>query len=834
MRVSLNQIRQYINFDLPPTDELVEKINRQLGGVEAVHDLSGRFDGAVIVKVAECQKHPNADKLNICMVDDGGGGLTQVVCGAPNVRAGMFAVWLKPGATVPSTADDDEPFTLGARELRGVMSNGMLASPKELSLSDSHEGILEIDPDEWKPSEIDVVPGVAFAEIYGLDDTLIDIENKMFTHRPDLFGQLGVAREIAGIYGRAFTSPEWYDLSRIDLQASTSADAGDVSIFNDAGDNVPRFMTQVIRDVTIKPSPVWLQAELLRLGGKSINNIVDATNYIMLLTAQPTHAYDLDKIRGATIGARMAREGETIRLLNGKTYELDPSDIIIADKEGPIGLAGIMGGGDSEVSDTTTNLVLEVANFDMYAVRKSSMRHGVFTDALTRFNKGQSPYQNPVVLAKLSQLIVELGGGIPNSEVFDVGDGYDRGYANRQHGETGTITSEFINQRLGLSLSDQEVARLLLNVEFDVQTDDNGIDYRTPFWRTDIEQAEDIVEEVGRLYGFDKLPRDLPLRSITPAAENQRLVRLRAVRKNLSTAGANELLTYSFVHEKLLERAGQDSARAYKLSNALSPDLQYYRLSLTPSLLDKVHANIKAGHGAFALFEANKVHYKGEMDTEEPTVPNEDEHVALVIAYDQKLRPDGAPYYYARRYLEEVIDLDKHSLMPASQFDFATDERACQLTAPYDYERSALILKDGQVRGVIGEFSPAVKKKFKLPDFAAGFELNTDLFETTETTYQPLSRFPSVTQDVSIRMDRQVTYQALLAVVRQALDVYSSTLTLAIEPLGIYEPEDASSRTTTLRLRVTSYEKTLSDSDVRTIVESLGSDVEAALHGSVV
>jgi phenylalanyl-tRNA synthetase beta chain len=210
MKVSLNTIRQYIDFELPPVDELVARINEQLGGVEEVVDLDTKYKDATIVKVVECEKHPNADRLSVCKIDAGTGELIQVVCGAPNVRADMWAVWLPPESIVPATYGTPEPFKLGARELRGVMSNGMLAAADELAIGSDHEGILEIDPDEWKPSSEEIKPGASFAKVYGLDDTIIDIENKMFTHRPDLFGQTGVAREIAGILGHKFTGPEWY------------------------------------------------------------------------------------------------------------------------------------------------------------------------------------------------------------------------------------------------------------------------------------------------------------------------------------------------------------------------------------------------------------------------------------------------------------------------------------------------------------------------------------------------------------------------------------------------------------------------------------------------
>ena len=306
MRVSLNTIKTYTTVDLS-VPELVAKINSQLGQVENVIDLGSRYEGATIVKVVTCESHPNADKLSVCSVDDGSGELIQVVCGAPNVRAGIFAVWLKPGMTVPSTAEDKEPFVLGTRELRGIMSNGMLAAGDELAINNDHDGIIEITERDLAAGRT-LQAGMSFAEAFDLNDTLIDIENKMFTHRPDLFGQLGVAREIAGIQNIPFNDPDWY----WNEPAFVAASELKLVIFNDTPEKVPRLMAVAMSNVSIAPSPLWLQTTLLRWGSKSINNIVDMTNYAMLLTAQPTHAYDYDKLRGATLGARMAKPGEKI------------------------------------------------------------------------------------------------------------------------------------------------------------------------------------------------------------------------------------------------------------------------------------------------------------------------------------------------------------------------------------------------------------------------------------------------------------------------------------------------------------------------------------------
>ncbi|MCA9328074.1 hypothetical protein KDA14_06100, partial [Candidatus Saccharibacteria bacterium] len=291
MRVSLNTVKQYTKVDLS-VDELVQKINQQLGGVEQVVDLGARYKDTLIVKVLSAVKHEDADKLSVCIVDDGGtvkdverdsDGHVQVVCGAPNVHADMFAIWLPPGATVPASFEDAEPFVLSAREIRGVKSNGMLAAADELAIGTDHDGIVEINPDEWRPYDVAIKPGASFAEAYGLNDMAIDIENKMFTHRPDLFGQLGVAREIAGIQHQSFTSPDWY-LKKPDFKQSSSLE---LTVSNKKKKKVPRFMAVAIKDIEVKPSPLWLQCALVAMGGKPINNIVDVTNYIMLLTAQP-------------------------------------------------------------------------------------------------------------------------------------------------------------------------------------------------------------------------------------------------------------------------------------------------------------------------------------------------------------------------------------------------------------------------------------------------------------------------------------------------------------------------------------------------------------------
>lgn len=846
MKVSLNIVKSLVNFELPPVDELVARVNVQLGSVEKVIDLGAQYKDARIVHVVQCEPHPNADRLRVCLIDDGGAvanvprddkGYVQVVCGAPNVHADMWTVWLPPNSTVPASFDDAEPFVLDARKLRGVLSQGMLAAADELAIGTDHDGIVEIRERDT-PKGVALQAGDSFAQVFGLDDVVLDIENKMFTHRPDCFGQLGVAREISGIFGQAFTSPDWYTVA----QEFADGSGLKLDVYNDIPDLVPRFMAVAVKNVVVQPSPLWLQCQLVAMGGKPINSIVDATNYIMLMTAQPTHAYDYDKLRGGKLGARMAREGETIALLNGKTCALGTDDIVIADSERAVALGGIMGGADTEVSSDTKNIVLECASFDMYAVRKTAMRHGVFTDALSRFNKGQSPLQNAPVLKRLMGMV----GGEQASEVHDkkqFSDEFDEYFAGKYTPANIDINSSFINQRLGLQLADSDIYTLLNNVEVHSHGPEDELGYmciQVPFWRTDIELKEDVVEEVGRLYDFGKLPRQLPQRSTKPAPKNPRRELKRQIREQLSRAGANEALTYSFVHEHILKRAEQHADQAYKLSNALSPDLQYYRLSVLPSLLDKVHANIKAGHDEFCLFEIGKGH-DARLPHNEDGLPSERTFVDAV--YAAKKACASAPYYQAQRMAVRLLSSlgAQFELIPMATENDDSEELGgveFEVAAPFDWRRSAWILCGKERLGIVGEFKQAVRRNFKLPEYTAGFSIDFDQLlaqPRDKQTYRPLSRFPSTSRDVSLRAPRDVSYAELYHVVQAAVGESAGDITVTIEPRAIFQPaNDHSIKTTTFRLRMTHYERTLTDADAKPIVDRVATMALAKLGAECV
>ncbi len=834
MKVSLNWVKEFTDVKLP-VEKLVEIIGAQLGEVETVVDIGKRYRGIVIAKVVTCQRHPNADKLHICSIDDGrvakhvkrdSKGHIQVVCGAPNVHSGQLVAWLPPGTVVPATIDK-EPLVLESREIRGEISNGMLASASELGLGEDHSGILELNPHDAKP-------GDDFAKTYKLDDFIIDIENKMFTHRPDLFGILGVAREIAGIQNLAFKSPDWYQKS-----SSYKGEKAKLTIHVKVEDHklVPRFMATPMTITHNGQSIPWLITYLSRVGIRPINSVVDITNYAMYLTAQPLHAYDYDKVRALSSGnsaelvARKAKKGETLKLLGGKEIKLSDTDIVIATSKQVIGLAGIMGGADTEVDETTKNIILECANFNMYSIRKSSMEHGLFTDAVTRFNKGQSAFQNNQVLNMTIGHIHQLLSGEVAGPIHDIKKGL-------KEPPLVSVTPEFVNERLGSKLSIAEMTKLLENVEFkiiSVPANKKHLHIQAPFWRTDIEIPEDIVEEIGRLYGYDKLPLKLPMRSIEPSKRNKLLDFKDRLRRELCKAGANELLTYTFTHSDLLEKVGQKPKQAYQLSNASSPELQYYRLSLIPSLLEKVRPNVKQGYGEMALFEINPVHAKGFVDKND--LPIEDQRLALVFAADDKTvqaKYSGAPYYAASSYLTTL--LTNLGIQPV--FHTTTDHRpelpiSQAAIAPFDTSRAAIVKSiDGDFIGEIGEFTPAVQRNLKLPQFAAGFELDVlQLLKlaSPKPSYTQLSRYPRVTQDVTLRVPTNMPYSLL----QEFLMKNRSAPTISeiqFAPIDIYkDAKDKKNKHITLRYTITSYERTQTSGEINALLDKIAAAAKEEL-----
>lgn len=829
MRVSVNWVKQFVDLDVP-LKELVERIGSQLGAVEEVIDLEKRYKGVVIVRVVSCEKHPDADKLWVCQIDDGGivkgmernsQGLIQIVTGAANAQSGMVAVWIPPGAAVPSD-HGTEAKPLESREFRGLISHGMLASPKELGLGDNHDGLLHID-DGFEP-------GSSFAKAYKLDDQIIEIENKMFTHRPDLFGIIGIARELAAIFGQPFSSPEWYTDNRAGIKFKSGLP---ISVKNEIPKLVPRFSAVALSEVTIGPSPIWLRSHLIRAGIRPVNNVVDLTNFVMFETGQPLHAYDLDKIRGSGLTIRKSRAGENLTLLDGKDIKLQKNEIVIADEDGAVGLGGVMGGISTEVDEDTNNLLLEAANFDMNSVRRSAMAHGLFTEASTRFSKNQSPWQTVPVLTKLVDDILRMSGGNVSSSLNDsLSDEVSKARPVK-------VSTDFVNQKLGLQLTASQMTKPLESVEMQISRQGDNLAIVPPFWRTDISHAEDIVEEVGRHYGYDRLPLNLPKRALAPTPRNAQLDTASKLRTLMSSAGANELLTYSFVQKSLIEAAGQDTRQAFHIRNALRPELQYYRMSLAPSLLEKVRQNLKSGFDDVALFEVGSAHIKGLLD--EQKLPRQLNRMALVTASAKQPSSGGSAYFQARRYcdyLAQKIVLRDVAFTALSSGQSL--ESSWRMAAKaYEPRRSAVIKTGNQILGIVGEPSVKLRHILKLPSYCAMAELDTELLSTLSNRidYVEPNRFPALALDICFRTNVESEFSELERLINTFLQgqLKKNGIIAALNPIDIYRSDkDSRTKQTAWHLQLQHPDRTLTTTEANQLVQELAKLAKTRLDAQLV
>ena len=830
MIISVNWLKKYTDIDVS-IDELATLIGSRLVEIEEVIDLGAKYKDVVVAKVIDCQKLEDSDHLNVTKLDDGGviqgverdeNGLVQVVCGAPNVRAGMLIAWLPPGSIVPETYSTKEPFLLGARKLRGVMSNGMIASARELALFDEHDGILEVDKD--------CAPGSKFVEVYELDDHLLDIENKSLTHRPDAFGIIGFAREVAAIQGKAFQTPEllrtvtpFFELLQSTIEAPR--------ITIDDEQLSDRYQAIILSGADgAAQSPLEMQTYLARVGVRPINAVVDVTNYLMMVTGQPLHAFDYDKVLAvsggdAHIHVRAGRDDEQLELLDGRTVTLSSEDIVIAAGETAIGLAGAMGGANTEIDSSTKTIILESATFNLFNLRATQMRHGIFSEAITRFTKGQPAELTAPVLAWAVELLSKHAGAKPVAQVAE-------SYPGRRNTEPIVVSIERINHILGSKFTAADAVEILQNVEITVATDDQQtLAVMAPFWRSDIHIPEDVIEEIGRLSGFDSIEPTLPRRDFAAVRPSDFDTFRTRVRKSLVRSGANEVLTYSFVHGDILKKAGQQPQDSYRITNSISPDLQYYRQSIAPSLLGLIHSNIKKGYNQFALFELNKTHSKTAGVNDE-NVPIETSMICLVLA---RKSPDsnGAPYYMAKRLLDALLASLSVKLSMRPFASEPTDAYA----APFEWRRSAQLVDSttGMVVGIVGEYKASVVRNFKLPAYCAGFELIADqLFTLVQesSSYTPLSRYPSIDRDICFQVESELLYADVIDATNEALrdiDIASN-----VTPLDIYQADDATTKNITIRIQLTAFDRTLTSEDAAGILAGVTHSVTTKTQAQVI
>ena len=820
MIISTNWLKKHVDIDMS-IDELATLIGARLVEVEETIDISKKYAGIKIVEVKSAEKIEGSDHLTKCMIFDGKDEI-QVVCGAPNVRAGMLAVWLAPGTTVPATYNDN-PLVLDARKVMGVESNGMLAAVDELDLGADHNGIIEIDPNMAKP-------GDDFAELFGLDDILLDIENKSLTHRPDCFGMIGFAREVAGIMGKPagdyLNNPD--KNKHFDEVIKQSGFADELKVTIDDAKLCPRYQAVVLDGFSNDKSKYFSEDEaiLAKSGMRPISQIVDITNYLMLLTGQPLHAFDYDKLvsvgraKEAHIIVRAAKKGETLELLNGKTIELNPKDIIITSNNVPVALAGAMGGANTEIDENTKRIVIESATFNLFNLRGTQFRHGIFSEAITRFTKGQPPALTDPVL---KESILMLTENCNMKQASNIVDAYPKKIVNKPI----EVSVEQVNGVLGSSFTFDDVITTLENVGFKVKLDGDILKITAPWWRTDIHIPEDVIEEVGRLNGYDNIPVVLPTRSYSSATPDEMGNLKSEIRRILSATGANEVLTYSFVSEKLLTNAGQDPKNSYKIINSISPELQYARQSLTPSLLDLVTKNVRDGYDRFALFEINKLYQKKWGLTDEK-VPTERDKTALVLT-DQKA--EGDAYYEAKKMVENLFI----TLGIKARYTPLLEDNASDI--PFEIKRRAKIeeVETGKCLGVIGEFKVGVKNAFKLPPHSAGFELLINViseFTAIRNLHNDQSKFPNTERDLTVKVGVKTEFAKLEKLISDKLN--GRKLFYEIEPVSIYQGDDKSKKNISFRLTFTSYEKTLTGDEITGIMDDIANAIKSELKGEII
>lgn len=814
MLISLNEIKKLVpKASGIETDELVKLIGSRLVEVEGTVDLAPKYQGIRIVKVVECEAIPETH-LHVCKIDAGEKELIQVVCGAPNVRADMLAVWIAPGCIVPETYGG-ENFKLSVRPLRGFESHGMLAALDELDLGEDHDGIVEIDPDFAKP-------GDDFAEKFDLNDIILDIENKSLTHRPDTFGLIGFAREVAGILGEKFDEPV-VKFGDLDITTTLSAenlnekvsDSERVSINVTDKNLCPRYSAAVFSVSSASLENALEKANYLtpgaiflaKAGMRTINKIVDATNITMLYTGQPLHAFDYDKFKAVgggvepNITVRSAKAGEKLELLDGGNVDLNETDIVICSGDTPVALAGAMGGKSTEIDADTKKVILESATFSLYNLRKTQMAHGIFSEAITRFTKGQPVSGVVPALACCASMLLDSPDKIVDFEISDTAV---------PEPEKITITIDEINSLLGTSYDKDLIVKTLENVGFIVK---DGLNVYAPSWRTDIHIKEDVIEEVGRLLGYDNIALDFPTRHFIGAEKNALLELKTKLRDLLSGRfAAHELLTYSFVSKKLQETVGEKTADSYEIVNSISPELQCFRQSLVPSLLEKISMNKKAGFADFSVYEINQISKKS-FGKDADGVPVLKNHLAFAIAGD---------YYAAKTVLIDL--LSELGIKNPTIEKYAGD-------LPYLEP-----LHSATIAGIsLGEIKSAVLKRLKISGPVSVFELDLDELLASippiSATITKISKFPSVERDLTIKVKSDVAFsnchQEILSVFK------AKDLIVTVEPTSIYQAEK-DTKNISFHIRFASEGKTLENAEISDIMNEISERVGKSLGAQIV
>jgi phenylalanyl-tRNA synthetase beta chain len=787
MKFSGNWLRQHVAIDAG--DEALERRLTMIGlEVEGSERIGGSLEGVVVARILECSRHPDAERLQVCSVDAGGKAPLQIVCGAPNARPGLVAPLATVGACVGGIA-------IKAAKLRGVESNGMLCSAKELGLDADASGLLELPAD--------APAGAPLADYLGLPDTVFELG--LTPNRGDCFSVRGIACDVAAAFGTQVAP----------LDATPVPALGDarLDVRLDAGASAPRYLGRVVEGVeATRPSPAWMVERLRRAGIRPLSLLVDVTQYVMLELGQPMHAYDRDLLQGP-IGVRAARKGETLRLLNGSDAVLDDGFIVITDGSGSgderaIGLGGIMGGDDTKVGGGTRNVFLEAAHFAPEAIIGRGRRLGLHTDAAHRFERGVDPELPRTAIETATRLIVGIAGGTPGPVTESV-------LPEHLPRRTPVVLRRARLARvLGISIADADVERILSSLGFDVAATGDGWQAVPPPRRFDIAIEEDLIEEVARIHGYDAIPATLPGGATRLVAPSETRVAEDLVRAQLAARGFLDTINYAFVDASLLAAWGLDGG-SVALANPLSAELGVMRTALLPGLVQSLGRNVARQQPRVRLSELGKVFRAAAGGGE---APRETLRIAAVACGAAHAEQWGVAAR-ALDFHDLKGDLASLAALSGATLDFRPS------VAPWGHPgRSADVFRIGEgpdvALGWIGELHPRLQRGLGLGAEAWGFELDLEpLLAQPVPKARPLSKYPSVRRDLAIVVAADVPWASLARTVEAAAGPILRELRLFDRYTG--KGVESGFKSLAMALILQDESRTLTDRDVDAVVAAV-------------
>ncbi|PWC20692.1 phenylalanine--tRNA ligase subunit beta [Brenneria roseae subsp. roseae] len=725
MKFSELWLREWVNpaIDSEALSEQITMAGLEVDGVETV---AGSFHGVVVGEVVECGQHPNADKLRVTKVDVGGDRLLDIVCGAPNCRKGLRVAVATIGAVLPGD------FKIKAAKLRGEPSEGMLCSFSELSISDDHSGIIELP--------LDAPIGTDIRQYLQLDDTAIEIS--VTPNRADCLGIIGVARDVAVLNQLPLTEPE------IQPVAATIQDTFPIQV--EAPQACPRYLGRVVKGINVKAAtPLWMSEKLRRSGIRSIDPVVDVTNYVLLELGQPMHAFDLDRLEGGIV-VRLANDGETLTLLDGNKVKLKADTLVIADKQKSLALGGIFGGEHSGVNEDTQNVLLECAYFNPLSITGRARRYGLHTDASHRYERGVDPALQYKAMERATRLLIEICGG-EAGPVVDV-----TSEANLPARATITLRREKLDRLIGHVIADEQVTDILQRLGCNVTNTEAGWQAVAPSWRFDMEIEEDLIEEVARIYGYNNIPNIATLAPLTMTSHREATLSLKRVKTLLVDHGYQEAITYSFVDPKIqsLIHPGED---ALILPSPISAEMSAMRLSLWSGLLGAVVYNQNRQQSRLRLFESG---LRFVPDSSADLGIRQDFMLAGVITgtrYEEHwdLARQAVDFYDLKGDLEAVLALTGK----LSDIEFKAESNPALHPG-----QSAAIYLCGERIGFIGVIHPELERKLDLNGRTVVFEL---LWDKVTNRILPdasdISRFPANRRDIAVVVAENIPAGDVLA-----------------------------------------------------------------------